>query len=68
MLCRLLKAGTPKQVPAFLNTACGQLASVLDGTLTLPSVAQTLQDLQEGKIPPLPLPIAGTLNAGSVTK
>ena len=64
MICRLLRAGTPRNVPAFLTTACDQLAPVIDGTLKLPSVAQTLQDLQEGKIPPLPLPIAGTLSAG----
>jgi phospholipid/cholesterol/gamma-HCH transport system substrate-binding protein len=61
MICRLLQAGTPKNMPAFLTNACNQLAPVLDGTLKLPSVAQTLADLQEGKIPPLPLPIAGTL-------
>ena len=68
MVCRLLQTSTPKNAPAFLTNACNALAPVIDGTLKLPSVAQTLQDLQEGKIPPLPLPIAGTLNAGSVTK
>lgn len=64
MLCRLIQAGTPQKSPQFLSTACNQLAPVLDGTLKLPSVAQILGDLQSGKLPPLPLPIAGTLNAG----
>jgi virulence factor Mce-like protein len=67
MVCRLLQAGTPQGTPQFLNQACGKLAPVLDGTLKLPSVAQTLEALQEGKIPPLPLPIAGTLTSGEAT-
>ncbi|HEX4703901.1 MAG TPA: MCE family protein [Pseudonocardiaceae bacterium] len=64
MVCRLLRASTPAQVPAFLSSACGQLAPLLDGTLKLPSIAQALGDLQSGKLPPLPLPVAGTLFAG----
>jgi ABC-type transporter Mla subunit MlaD len=65
MVCRLLKASTPANVPAFLTDACGKLAPLLDGTLKLPSIAQSLGDLQAGKLPPLPLPVAGTLFAGS---
>ncbi|HEX3787869.1 MAG TPA: MCE family protein [Pseudonocardiaceae bacterium] len=61
MICKLIQASTPANLPAFLSDACGKLAPVLDGTLKLPSVAQDLQALQEGKLPPLPLPIAGTL-------
>jgi virulence factor Mce-like protein len=61
MVCRLLAAVTPAQVPQFLNTACSKLAPVLDGTLALPSVAETLGDLRTGKLPPLPLPVLGTL-------
>jgi ABC-type transporter Mla subunit MlaD len=63
MVCRLVAAGTPKQLPQYLSQACSKLAPLLDGTLKLPSVAQTLQDLQEGKLPPLPLPIVSSLNA-----
>jgi virulence factor Mce-like protein len=63
MVCRLLAAATPTQLPQFLNTACSQLAPVLDGTLKLPSLATSLGDLQSGKLPPLPLPILGSLFA-----
>jgi hypothetical protein len=34
---------------------------VVDGLIPLPSVAQTVQALQSGKLPPLQLPIAGQL-------
>jgi virulence factor Mce-like protein len=61
MVCRLLQASTPANLPAFLSQACGKLAPVLDGTLKLPSIAQSLGDLQSGKLPPLPLPVASTL-------
>ncbi len=61
MVCRLLQASTPANVPQFLSSACGQLAPILDGTLKLPSIAQSLGDLQAGKLPPLPLPIASSL-------
>ena len=61
MVCRLLQASTPANVPQFLSSACGQLAPILDGTLKLPSIAQSLGDLQTGKLPPLPLPIASSL-------
>lgn len=64
MVCRLLQASTPANVPQFLSSACGQLAPVLDGTLKLPSIAQSLGDLQSGKLPPLPLPIASSLFGG----
>ena len=65
MVCRLLQASTPANLPAFLTQACGKLAPLLDGTLKLPSIAQSLGDLQAGKLPPLPLPVASTLFAGS---
>lgn len=65
MVCRLLQASTPANVPAFLSQACGKLAPLLDGTLKLPSIAQSLGDLQAGKLPPLPLPVASSLFSGS---
>jgi phospholipid/cholesterol/gamma-HCH transport system substrate-binding protein len=65
MVCRLLQVSTPKNLPQFLSQACGQLAPVLDGTLKLPSVAQTLSALQAGKLPPLPLPIIGSILGSS---
>ncbi len=64
MVCRLVQASTPANLPAFLSSACGQLAPILDGTLKLPSIAQSVGDLQSGKLPPLPLPIASSLFGG----
>lgn len=65
MVCRLLQASTPANLPAFLTQACGKLAPLLDGTLKLPSIAESIGDLQSGKLPPLPLPVASTLFGGS---
>ncbi|MEC3976483.1 MCE family protein [Amycolatopsis sp. H20-H5] len=58
MVCSLLK-----QVPVAgaLGDACKKIAGVLQGLVPLPSVAQTLQALQNGQLPPLPLPVAGQL-------
>jgi virulence factor Mce-like protein len=69
-VCRLISAGTPKQVPATLGDICKQLAPVLDGTLPLPTVSQTLASIQQGELPPLPLPLIGVLNqlSGGVPK
>lgn len=64
MVCRLLQASTPANVPQFLSGACNQLAPILDGTLKLPSIAQSIGDLQAGKLPPLPLPVASSLFGG----
>lgn len=58
MVCKLLEHGTPTQIPADLRRACSDLAPVLDGTLKLPSVAQTINGLGQGQLP-LPLPLTG---------
>ena len=63
-VCRLLSAGTPKQVPDTLGSICKKLAPVLDGTLKLPSVPQALNALQNGQLPPLPLPLSDVLTQG----
>lgn len=55
MVCRLLRQSSPAQIPQVLSDACQKLAPVLDGTLKLPSVAETLRGIQQGKLPPLPL-------------
>ncbi len=57
MVCRLIEQGTPKSVPQTLTDICKKLQPVLDGTLKLPTVAETLQSLQQGKLPPLPVPL-----------
>ncbi|MGH3877116.1 MAG: MCE family protein [Actinophytocola sp.] len=59
MLCRTIEAGTPKQLPKTLTDLCKQLAPYLDGTLNLPSAAEALAALQQGKLPPLPVPLVG---------
>ncbi|RSM81270.1 MCE family protein [Kibdelosporangium aridum] len=61
MVCRLIESGTPKAVPATLTDICKQLAPVLDGTLKLPTVAETLTALQNGTLPPLPVPLLEVL-------
>jgi len=58
-VCHLLQQATPANIPAVLAQACGQIAPVLQGALPLPSAAQVLSALQQGKLPPLPLPLAG---------
>ena len=60
-ICRLISAGTPKEVPGTLGNICQQLAPVLDGTLKLPSVPQVLNSLQNGELPPLPLPLVDVM-------
>lgn len=69
-VCRLISAGTPKQVPSTLGDICERLAPVLDGTLKLPSIPQTVASLQQGQLPPLPLPLVGVLTqlAGGAQK
>ncbi|KAA9152315.1 MCE family protein [Amycolatopsis acidicola] len=64
LLCRLIKADTPKQLPQTLNDICAQLAPVIDGTAGLPSAAQALGSLQNGQLPPLPLPVVSSLGIG----
>jgi virulence factor Mce-like protein len=59
MVCNLLK-----QTPNALNAvgdACKNIAGVLDGLVPLPSVAQTVEALSNGRLPTLPLPISGQL-------
>ncbi|GAB3143041.1 MCE family protein [Amycolatopsis sp. NPDC004378] len=60
-VCRLISAGTPKQVPDTLGNICKQLAPVLDGALKLPTIPQVLNSLQNGTLPPLPLPLVDVM-------
>ncbi|GAA4540138.1 MCE family protein [Amycolatopsis samaneae] len=59
MVCNLLKQ-SPAAL-ASLGDACKSIAGVLDGLVPLPSVAQVIHSLQNGQLPPLPLPLAGQL-------
>jgi phospholipid/cholesterol/gamma-HCH transport system substrate-binding protein len=59
MLCRTIEAGTPKKLPATLTDLCKQLAPFIDGTLELPSAAEAVAALEQGRLPPLPIPLVG---------
>lgn len=59
MICNLLKQ-TPSALDA-LGDLCSSVAPLLDGAVPLPSVAQTVHALQNGELPPLPLPLAQTV-------
>ncbi|PRX43918.1 virulence factor Mce-like protein [Prauserella shujinwangii] len=56
MVCNLLRQ-TPEALDVLGDT-CASLAPVLDGTLQLPSLAQSVHALNNGQLPPLPLPLA----------
>ncbi|MEU8637393.1 MCE family protein [Amycolatopsis sp. NPDC048633] len=60
-VCRLISAGTPKEIPDTLGNICKQLAPVLDGVLKLPTIPQVLNSLQNGELPPLPLPLVDVM-------
>ncbi|MCO1576395.1 MCE family protein [Crossiella sp. SN42] len=59
MVCELLRQTTPKELPQTLADICGKLAGVVDGVVKLPSVADVITSLQQGKVPQLP-PLLGT--------
>jgi virulence factor Mce-like protein len=61
MVCKLVRQLSPANLPAVLADACDKLAPVLQGLVPLPSIAQAITALQQGKLPPLPLPIAGVV-------
>jgi virulence factor Mce-like protein len=61
MICKLLQQAGGASIPPALASACSSIAGVLSGAVQLPTPAQTLAALQQGKLPPLPLPLAGTL-------
>jgi virulence factor Mce-like protein len=67
LVCKLIQQSTPANVPAILTNACNQIAPILDGALNLPTPAQTLTALEQGKLPPLPLPLVGTLYGSSAS-
>ncbi|HKS47688.1 MAG TPA: MCE family protein [Amycolatopsis sp.] len=65
MVCNLLK-----QVNA-LNTVgdlCKRVEPLLDGTLKPPSLAQTVNALQHGQLPPLPLPFVDLYGTEAASK
>jgi phospholipid/cholesterol/gamma-HCH transport system substrate-binding protein len=66
MICELLK-----QTPDGLNKVgdlCRSVQPILDGTLKLSSVAQTVNALQHGQPPPLPLPLSELFGTGAKSR
>ncbi len=59
LVCGLLKQVS--QLPAALAGTCDSLAPVVQGLVPLPSPAEVITSLQQGKLPPLPLPVAGAM-------
>ncbi|HEU5469580.1 MAG TPA: MCE family protein [Actinophytocola sp.] len=61
LVCNLVRQLSPSQLPPLLADTCDSLTPVVQGLVPLPSVAEVLVALQQGKLPPLPLPLAGTV-------
>ncbi|MBN6041563.1 MCE family protein [Amycolatopsis sp. 195334CR] len=61
-VCKLVSAGTPAQLPDTLGQLCQGLAPIIDGTLKVPSLSQMLNSIQNGELPPLPLPLVDLLS------
>lgn len=55
--CKLLQQSAPGQAPPPVADACKALQPVVSGKTPLPTPAQTLDAVQQGKLPPLPLPL-----------
>lgn len=53
-VCKLIGK---RPVPPNLLDACKQLQPVVNGVAPLPTPAQTINSLQKGELPPLPLPV-----------
>lgn len=58
-VCNLLRQ-TPEALDA-LGNLCAEVGGVLDGVVQLPSLAESVNALNKGKLPPLPLPLVGQL-------
>ncbi|MGH3435699.1 MAG: MCE family protein [Sciscionella sp.] len=69
MVCKLIKQVTPSQVPDVLSSACAKLAPILKGVVSLPSVANIIASLQQGKLPQIPAdqanPIFNSMQSGT---
>lgn len=64
MLCRLIAAGTPKELPKTLSDTCKELAPVIDGAVPLPTVSEVFAALNRGEPPPFPFPATGPASTG----
>jgi virulence factor Mce-like protein len=66
LVCGLLKQASA--VPAAFGSTCDSLAPVIQGLVPLPSPAEVITSLQQGKLPPLPLPVAGAMFGSAPAK
>jgi phospholipid/cholesterol/gamma-HCH transport system substrate-binding protein len=54
-VCKLLQNSKPPNLPLGLADTCKQLQPVVNGVVPLPTPAQTIDALNRGTLPPLPL-------------
>ncbi|MFC4001583.1 MCE family protein [Prauserella oleivorans] len=59
MICGLLKQ-TPEALDA-VGQLCDSVAGIVEGVVPLPSLAQSVNALNQGKLPPLPVPLTTQL-------
>ncbi|SDD46387.1 MCE family protein [Actinokineospora iranica] len=62
-VCKLVRQGTTAPLPPTLADLCDRLAPVVRGLVPLESPAQVIDGLRNGKLPSLPLPLAGQVYA-----
>lgn len=63
IVCKLLQqSAPPKPVPPILADTCKQLEPVVNGIAPLPSPADAITALRQGKAPDLPLPLVRATN------
>ncbi|RCW46790.1 virulence factor Mce-like protein [Halopolyspora algeriensis] len=69
LVCKLVQQTAPEtgtaldKLPQGLTDLCKQLQGVIDGTVPLPTPAETISALQQGKLPELPLPVQRSSDA-----
>jgi virulence factor Mce-like protein len=67
-VCKLLQQHSPSDVPKEVSDACASLKPILDGVVKLPTPAETLNALENGKLPPLPLPLSNANQSAGGTR
>ncbi|MGH3978545.1 MAG: MCE family protein [Pseudonocardiaceae bacterium] len=66
LLCEQLRRGTPEGLPPSLAQLCSQLEPVLSGAVPLPSPAEVITSLEQGRPPPVPMLAVPTVPAPAV--
>ncbi|MGH3623223.1 MAG: MCE family protein, partial [Sciscionella sp.] len=61
LICKQLRQGTPSPLPPVLADACDSVAPLVRNLVPLPSLAEVITALQQGRLPNLPPSAAGTL-------